>query len=174
MLAESPMRPSSPKASAASLPPPLLRLLPGGANQFPDGFNSRCGPPPFTAHPVCPLSACLSHLEEEPAKSGPTFSKTKCEKVGHPGNPCGRVVGVEGAPPAQNRRMRHPKSSQDLLSVPPAPTLSQTVRKDGPPPKPLSPRLPLVLHCSHEPIFLRPAPLHWKQRGNQQIQGGTH
>jgi hypothetical protein len=22
-------------------------LLPGGANQFPGGFNSRCGPPPF-------------------------------------------------------------------------------------------------------------------------------
>src|SRR5258707_1801624 len=40
--------------------------------------------------------------------------------------------------------------------------------------KPLSPRLPLGLHCSHEPIFLRPAPLHWKQRGNRQIQGGTH
>jgi len=35
MLAESPMRPSTPKASAASLPPLLLRLLPGGANQFP-------------------------------------------------------------------------------------------------------------------------------------------
>jgi hypothetical protein len=39
MLAESPMRPSTPKASAASLPPPLLRLLPGGANQFPGGFT---------------------------------------------------------------------------------------------------------------------------------------
>jgi hypothetical protein len=51
MLARSPMRPSTPKAPAASLPPPLLRLLPGGSNQFPDGFNSRCGPPPFTAHP---------------------------------------------------------------------------------------------------------------------------
>jgi len=38
-------------------------------------------------------------LEEEPAKTDPTFSKTKCEKVGHPGNPCGWVVGVEGAPP---------------------------------------------------------------------------
>jgi hypothetical protein len=30
-------RPSTPEASAASLPPLLLRLLPGGANQFPDG-----------------------------------------------------------------------------------------------------------------------------------------
>src|SRR5205823_10858414 len=38
-LAESPMRPSTPKAPAASLPPPLLRLLPGGANQFPGGYS---------------------------------------------------------------------------------------------------------------------------------------
>jgi hypothetical protein len=51
MLAKSPMRPSTPKASAASLPPPLLRLLPGGANQFPGGFNSRCGPSPFHGAP---------------------------------------------------------------------------------------------------------------------------
>jgi hypothetical protein len=60
MLAESPMRPSTPKASAASLPPPLLRLLPGGANQFPGGTNSRCGPPPFTAHPVIRLTGDLA------------------------------------------------------------------------------------------------------------------
>src|SRR5271156_2010801 len=39
MLAESPMRPSTPKASAASLPPLLLRLLPSGANQFPGGIS---------------------------------------------------------------------------------------------------------------------------------------
>jgi len=32
------------------LPPPPLRLLPGGAIQFPGGFISRCGPAPFTAH----------------------------------------------------------------------------------------------------------------------------
>jgi len=32
------------------LPPPPLRLLPGGAIQFPGGFISRCGPTPFTAH----------------------------------------------------------------------------------------------------------------------------
>jgi len=56
MLTESPMRPSTPKASAASLPPPLLRLLPGGANQFPGGFTSRYGPPPFTAHPISRLT----------------------------------------------------------------------------------------------------------------------
>jgi hypothetical protein len=41
------MRPSSPKASTASLPPPLLRLLPGGANQLPGGTSTRCEPPPF-------------------------------------------------------------------------------------------------------------------------------
>src|ERR1035437_8155140 len=41
------LRPSPPKASAASLPPPLLRLLPGGAIQFPGGSVSRCGPAPF-------------------------------------------------------------------------------------------------------------------------------
>ena len=39
MLAESPMRPSTPKASAASLPPLLLRLLPGGTNQLPGGIS---------------------------------------------------------------------------------------------------------------------------------------
>ena len=38
-FAKSPSRPSAPKASAASLPPLLLRLLPGGANQFPGGFT---------------------------------------------------------------------------------------------------------------------------------------
>src|SRR5260370_28296261 len=31
------LRPFPPEASAASLPPPLLRLLPGGAIQFPGG-----------------------------------------------------------------------------------------------------------------------------------------
>jgi len=49
-LAKSPMRPSTPEAPAALLPPPPLRLLPGGAIQFPGGFISRCGPAPFTAH----------------------------------------------------------------------------------------------------------------------------
>jgi hypothetical protein len=38
-LAKSPKRPSTPEASAASLPPLLLRLLPGGANQFPGGIS---------------------------------------------------------------------------------------------------------------------------------------
>ena len=55
MLAELPMRPSTPKASPASLPPPLLRLLPGGANQFPDGFTPAADHRLFTAHPVLAL-----------------------------------------------------------------------------------------------------------------------
>src|SRR5713226_390873 len=41
------MRPSTPEAPAALLPLPPLRLLPGGAIQFPGGFISRCGPAPF-------------------------------------------------------------------------------------------------------------------------------
>jgi len=41
------MRPSTPEAPAALLPPPPLRLLPGGAIQFPGGSSSRCGPAPF-------------------------------------------------------------------------------------------------------------------------------
>jgi hypothetical protein len=47
-LAKSPKkRPSTPEASAASLPPLLLRLLPGGANQFPGGILTHCEPAPF-------------------------------------------------------------------------------------------------------------------------------
>jgi len=34
----------TPEASAALLPLPLLRLLPGGANQFLGGTLTRCGP----------------------------------------------------------------------------------------------------------------------------------
>jgi hypothetical protein len=34
-------RPSTPKAPTASLPPLPLRLLPGGANQFPGGNRTR-------------------------------------------------------------------------------------------------------------------------------------
>ena len=47
MLAKSPLRPSSPEASTASLPLPLLRLLPGGTNQFPGGTFTHCGPYAF-------------------------------------------------------------------------------------------------------------------------------
>src|SRR5712671_1754178 len=35
------------EASAASSPPPPPRLLPGGANQLPDGTFTRCGQTPF-------------------------------------------------------------------------------------------------------------------------------
>ena len=55
MLAKSPMRPSTPKASAASLPPPLLRLLPSGANQFSGGYTPAVDHHLFTAHPVTAL-----------------------------------------------------------------------------------------------------------------------
>src|SRR5512142_2605899 len=47
MLAKSPKRPSTPEAPTASFPPPPLRLLPGGANQFPGGAFTRSGPAPF-------------------------------------------------------------------------------------------------------------------------------
>jgi len=50
MIARSPTRPFTSKASAASLPPLLLQLLPGGAIQFPGGIYTHCGPAPFTAH----------------------------------------------------------------------------------------------------------------------------
>src|ERR1700720_4188099 len=56
MLAESPMRPSPPKASAASLPPLLLRLLPGGANQFPGGCTPAVDQRLFTAHSEKPTT----------------------------------------------------------------------------------------------------------------------
>jgi hypothetical protein len=50
MLTEPPMRPFTPKASAALFPRPLLRLLPGGTNQFPGGSIPRWKTAPFTAH----------------------------------------------------------------------------------------------------------------------------
>src|SRR5450755_3318279 len=46
-------RPSTPEASVASLPPPLLRLLPGGANQFPGGTFPAVDQRLFTAHVNC-------------------------------------------------------------------------------------------------------------------------
>src|ERR1017187_10061127 len=64
------MRPSTPEAPAALLPPPPLRLLPGGAIQFPGGFISRCGPTPFTAHCNRLITATIANqmaLAAEPA-----------------------------------------------------------------------------------------------------------
>ena len=65
------MRPFPSEASAALLPPPLLRLLPGGAIQFPGGPFIPLWTSPFTAHcnrlisslePHCPPSAPGSYL----------------------------------------------------------------------------------------------------------------
>ena len=50
MIAKSPLRPSTPEASAVSFPPLLPRLLQGGTTQFPGGILTHCGPAPFTAH----------------------------------------------------------------------------------------------------------------------------
>src|SRR6266699_6750979 len=50
MLAKSLTRPSTPEAPTASFPSPPLRLLPGGANQFPGGTFTRSELAPFTAH----------------------------------------------------------------------------------------------------------------------------
>jgi hypothetical protein len=51
-------RPSTPKAPTGLLPPPPLRLLPGGANQFPGGISTRSSPAPFTAHCYANLLSC--------------------------------------------------------------------------------------------------------------------
>ena len=45
--------------AAALLPPLLLRLLPGGANQFPGGIYTHCGPAPFMAHSNCRFAGML-------------------------------------------------------------------------------------------------------------------
>ena len=50
MLTEPLKRPFASKAPAALLPPPPLRLLPGGTNQFPGGSTSHWKAPAFTAH----------------------------------------------------------------------------------------------------------------------------
>lgn len=52
MLAESLLRSFTPKAPTTSLPKPLLRLLPGGANQFPRGTHPAERHRLFTAHPL--------------------------------------------------------------------------------------------------------------------------
>ena len=46
------------------LPPPPLRLLPGGTNQFPGGTFTRSGPALFTAHSKLPLAARSADLAE--------------------------------------------------------------------------------------------------------------
>jgi hypothetical protein len=56
------MRPFPSKAPTASLPPLPLRLLPGGANQFPGGSCTRWSPAPFTAH-------CYANYQPEMRKA---------------------------------------------------------------------------------------------------------
>lgn len=58
--AKSPLRPSTPEAPAASLPPPPLRLLLGGANSSRAGLPPAVDPRLFSAHDTvvlgCPVS----------------------------------------------------------------------------------------------------------------------
>src|SRR5690606_11916977 len=59
-------RPSTPEASAASLPPLLLRLLPGGVNQFPGGTLTRCEPAPFHGARESQVSVRLAYIDQNP------------------------------------------------------------------------------------------------------------
>ena len=61
------MRPSTPEAPTALLPPPPLRLLPGGAIQFPGGPYSRFGPTPF--------HGALQSLVVDPLPQKPAWSE---------------------------------------------------------------------------------------------------
>ena len=71
------------KGLPPSLPPPLLRLLPGGTNQFPGGFNSRCGPSPFHGAPDYATYRVSTSLLES-GKKVPLFtttSSTACSRA---------------------------------------------------------------------------------------------
>ena len=61
-------RPSTPQASAASLPPLLLRLLPGGANSSRAGLSPAVNQRLFTAHNELRLAARLEPCLAEPIK----------------------------------------------------------------------------------------------------------
>ena len=62
-------RPFPSKAPTALLPPLPLRLLPGGANQFPGGSCTRCSPAPFTAHCFA-INRIVSRLPDNRAVIG--------------------------------------------------------------------------------------------------------
>jgi hypothetical protein len=72
------MRPFPSKAPTASLPPLPLRLLPGGANQFPGGSFTRCSPAPFHG-------ALLQHLAHAVPLRGPQERFTKFVTWDHVG-----------------------------------------------------------------------------------------
>ncbi len=61
-------RPSTPKAPTASLPPLSLRLLPGGANQFPGGSFTRCSPAPFHGALFRQLSKLGAYQQSNPPR----------------------------------------------------------------------------------------------------------
>jgi hypothetical protein len=94
-LAKSPSRPFPPKASAASLPQTLLRLLPGGAIQFPGGTCTHCGPMPFTAHYETRSRDYGPWVREVPWDILPRHCKVRrCRSRAEPAGPYGMVTAM--------------------------------------------------------------------------------
>ena len=66
------MRPSTPEAPAALSPPPPLRLLPGGAIQFPGGvFLLAVDQRLFTAHCNCDVTPTITRQPLTPQNCNP-------------------------------------------------------------------------------------------------------
>jgi hypothetical protein len=60
-------------------------MLPVGANQFPGGFNSRCGPPPFHGAPSSRVNQKEERRKREKnERNGLTLTGLLMEGVGGP------------------------------------------------------------------------------------------
>ena len=106
-LTKSLKRPSSSKAPPASLPPPTLRLLPGGANQFPGGSVPRCGSAPFTAHGMGNLS--VRWQNEKPGtgiRPAPGFPRHRRVPAGY--------SSAGWSPPTGRRNHQRPNRKQNF------------------------------------------------------------
>jgi len=73
------LRPSAPEASAVSLPPLLLWLLPGGANQFPGGFTPAVDHRLFHGAP----GTCANQELAAAARTGPESDFYRVCKTAH-------------------------------------------------------------------------------------------
>jgi hypothetical protein len=70
------MRPSTPEAPAALLPPPPLRLLPGGAIQFPGGPFIPLWSSAFSRRTV---NACFQQLTNKPLNGTQAAHRPTCQ-----------------------------------------------------------------------------------------------